>query len=325
MTISFPWALDSLTNPTSTDTQDVIDHATQHSNANDILEALEAKVWVNGSVVTTSLDYKTSRLTTKGDILTHDWTNPIRQAVWSNGYMLVADNTKATGLNWIATTSGGTVTSASVVSANWLGGTVATPTTTPAITLTTSVNGIAKGNGTGFSTATAWTDYYAPWSTDVSVADGGTGVSSLTAYAPIFWGTTWTGAVQSGTVGASGQVLTSNWAWALPTMQNVWADFTYSGSLQIASATSDGTWVNASTHYQANGLTVWTCVLSRWTSWYAKLRYSPDNATWTDILSVSTAWGYTFPILMRKDYYYYVEVDSPTWWTASTASLTFMQ
>lgn len=56
--------------------------------------------------------------------------------------------------------------------------------------------------------------------TDIAVADGGTGVSTLTAYAPIFGGTTSTGAVQSGTVGTSGQVLTSNGAGVLPTFQS---------------------------------------------------------------------------------------------------------
>jgi hypothetical protein len=52
------------------------------------------------------------------------------------------------------------------------------------------------------------------------VADGGTGVSSLTAYAVMCGGTTSTGAVQSiAGVGTSGQVLTSNGAGALPTFQ----------------------------------------------------------------------------------------------------------
>lgn len=60
---------------------------------------------------------------------------------------------------------------------------------------------------------------YRAGGTDVPVADGGTGVSSLTAYAPIFGGTTGTGAVQSGTVGSAGEVLTSNGAGALPTFQ----------------------------------------------------------------------------------------------------------
>jgi hypothetical protein len=56
----------------------------------------------------------------------------------------------------------GTVTSASVVSANGFAGTVATSTTTPAITLTTSITGVLKGNGTALSAATAGTDYIAP-------------------------------------------------------------------------------------------------------------------------------------------------------------------
>ncbi len=61
-----------------------------------------------------------------------------------------------------ATGATGTVTSASVVSANGFAGTVATSTTTPAITLTTSITGVIKGNGTALSAATAGTDYLAP-------------------------------------------------------------------------------------------------------------------------------------------------------------------
>jgi hypothetical protein len=60
----------------------------------------------------------------------------------------------------------GTVTSASVVSANGFAGTVATETTTPAITLTTSVTGIIKGNGTAISAAVAGTDYVTPTGTE---------------------------------------------------------------------------------------------------------------------------------------------------------------
>lgn len=53
----------------------------------------------------------------------------------------------------------GTVTSVSVVSANGFAGTVATATSTPAITLTTSITGVLKGNGTAISAATDGTDY----------------------------------------------------------------------------------------------------------------------------------------------------------------------
>jgi hypothetical protein len=57
------------------------------------------------------------------------------------------------------TPAGGTVTAVSVVSANGFAGTVATATTTPAITLTTTITGLLKGNGTAISAAVANTDY----------------------------------------------------------------------------------------------------------------------------------------------------------------------
>ena len=60
----------------------------------------------------------------------------------------------------------GTVTSASVVSANGFAGTVATATTTPAITISTSITGVLKGNGTAISAATAGTDYVTPTGTE---------------------------------------------------------------------------------------------------------------------------------------------------------------
>ena len=49
----------------------------------------------------------------------------------------------------------GTVTSVSVVSANGFAGTIANPTSTPAITLSTSITGPLKGNGTALQAAAA--------------------------------------------------------------------------------------------------------------------------------------------------------------------------
>jgi len=65
----------------------------------------------------------------------------------------------------------GSVTSVSVVSANGFAGTVATATTTPAITLTTSVTGVLKGNGTAISAAVVNTDYFAPSAPVTKTAD----------------------------------------------------------------------------------------------------------------------------------------------------------
>jgi hypothetical protein len=75
----------------------------------------------------------------------------------------------------------GTVTSVSVVSANGLAGTVATATTTPAITLSTSITGILKGNGTAISAATSGTDY-APATSGTSIlyGNGSGGFSNVT-------------------------------------------------------------------------------------------------------------------------------------------------
>lgn len=58
MSISFPTSLDTLTNPTSTSKRNSPSHAGQHSDANDAIEALEAKVGADSSAVTSSVDYK---------------------------------------------------------------------------------------------------------------------------------------------------------------------------------------------------------------------------------------------------------------------------
>lgn len=44
MATSYPGAIDTLTNPTSTDYQDTVDHAAQHTNANDAIEAIETEL-----------------------------------------------------------------------------------------------------------------------------------------------------------------------------------------------------------------------------------------------------------------------------------------
>ena len=80
-----------------------------------------------------------------------------------------------------ATDAGGSVTSVSVVSANGLAGTVATATTTPAITLSTTVTGLLKGNGTAISAAASGTDY-APATSGTSIlyGNGSGGFSNVT-------------------------------------------------------------------------------------------------------------------------------------------------
>lgn len=61
MATNFPTSLDSFTNPQGTDQVATVDHALQHQNHNDAIAALEAKVGINSSAVTTSLDYKVAQ------------------------------------------------------------------------------------------------------------------------------------------------------------------------------------------------------------------------------------------------------------------------
>lgn len=122
----------------------------------------------------------------------------------------------------------GTVTSVSVVSANGLAGTVANATTTPAITLTTSVTGILKGDGTAISAAVAGdfptlnqntTGTASNVTGTVAVANGGTGTTTLGAKGILFGnGTSAVGVTGAGT---AGQVLTSNGAGVDPTFQTL--------------------------------------------------------------------------------------------------------
>ena len=56
-------------------------------------------------------------------------------------------------------TNSGTVTSITIEDANGLGGVVTNPNTTPSVALSTNVNGMVIGDGTGFLTASAGTDY----------------------------------------------------------------------------------------------------------------------------------------------------------------------
>ena len=76
--------------------------------------------------------------------------------------IIVGSGLSLSGGTLIASGLGGSVTSVSVASANGFAGTVANPTTTPAITLTTIITGIIKGNGTALLAAVAGTDYEVP-------------------------------------------------------------------------------------------------------------------------------------------------------------------
>jgi hypothetical protein len=82
--------------------------------------------------------------------------------------------TKRTTTGAIAAQVSG-VTEVSVANANGFTGNVSDPTTTPIITIESTVTGLVKANGTAQSAAVEGVDYYAPGGTKVAIADGGTG------------------------------------------------------------------------------------------------------------------------------------------------------
>lgn len=81
------------------------------------------------------------------------------------GIVTMGSGVSFSGGTLTATGSGGTVTAVSVVSANGLAGS-SSGGTTPALTLSTTITGLLKGNGTAISAAAAGTDYVTGSSTN---------------------------------------------------------------------------------------------------------------------------------------------------------------
>lgn len=109
-----------------------------------------------------------------------------------------------------STAGGGSVTDVSVVSANGFAGTVANSTTTPAITLTTSISGILKGNGTAISAATAGTDYQAPI-TQGNLSESTSSVLTITGGTNAIIGSGTTIEVKQSSGSQSGYLSSTDW------------------------------------------------------------------------------------------------------------------
>lgn len=171
--MAYPTTLDSYTNPSPSDrlgdSVGGLTHSGFHGSNNDAIEALEAKVGVNSSAVTTSHDYKLSGVAT-GD-----------KAASLTGTETLTNKTLTS-----PTINGGTITGnvtfTGVTSADFDDSTFkikdnSDPTkvlqfqASSISTATTRTKTVQDGNGTLYETG----------GTDVAVADGGTGASTATA------------------------------------------------------------------------------------------------------------------------------------------------
>lgn len=174
MSTNFPSSLDTLTNPTATDAVATVDHAAQHANANDAIEALEAKVGANSSAVTTSHDYKLSGVTGSDKAVSKTGTETLTNKTISGGTISgtitdTATTTKTGTLDAVAAT-------VSVGDANF------------SIKDDSDNTKIVKFQASGITTGTTRTKtfqdvsgtIYESGGTDVAVADGGTGGSTAT-------------------------------------------------------------------------------------------------------------------------------------------------
>jgi hypothetical protein len=162
MSISFPTSLDALTNPTTTSKLNSPSHAGQHSDANDAIEALEVKVGVDSSAVTTSLDYLLKSTSS---------SNPGHKHTLANG----ATNVTATATE-----------------INYLSG-VTSPTGTGALVLATSPTLVTPTLGVATATTINKVTITAPATSATLTLAQGSSIITSGAYAITFTSTNTTG------------------------------------------------------------------------------------------------------------------------------------
>ena len=196
---------------------------------------------------------------TIGDVLYGSGVNTwSKLAIGSSGQVLrVTAGIPAWGTDFV-----GTVTSVSVVSANGFAGTVATATTTPAITLTTSITGLLKGNGTAISAAVANTDYV-PLST----------VLTKTADYSIAGTDTWIINNKSGSALTLTFPAASSWTGRYITVKNMQAQLVNSATSNIVPLDS----TTAGTAILLDVIGNWATLVSDGTNWIIMQAASNNN------------------------------------------------
>lgn len=224
----------------------------------------------------------------------------------ARGELMAGQIDQATGRILTDSAGGsGTVTSVSVVTANGFAGTVATATTTPAITLSTTITGLLKGNGTAISAASSSTDYAALAFKTIAVS----GQSDVVADSPVDTLTlvgsgitittdaatdtiTFTGAASGLTVGTTA-IASGTTTKVLFDNAGVLGEYTISGSGNVAMTTSPVFTtpnIGVATATSVNGLTI-TGSTGTLTITNAKVLSVSNTLTFTGTDGSSVAFG----------------------------------
>jgi hypothetical protein len=216
------------------------------------------------------------------------------QATNSGKYL----TTDGTNTSWATVGGGGgsgTVTTVSVVSANGLAGTVANATTTPAITLSTSITGVLKGNGTAISAATANTDYQSPITLTTTGTSGAATFNGTTLNIPQYTGG------GGGTPGGSTTQFQYNNAGAFAGSANLVYDGTNvqvnnQASMRFSNATTNYVAFKAPASMSAN--TTWTLPGTDGTSGQTIVTNGSGTLTWaTPTLTPVAPTNYALPVV----------------------------
>lgn len=187
--------------------------------------------------------------------------------LYGNGAGGFSNVTVGSGLSFAggtlaSTSGGGSVTTVSVVTANGFAGTVTDPASTPAITLSTTVTGLLKGNGTAISAATSGTDY-APATSGSSIlyGNGAGGFSNVTIGSNLtFAGGTLSASGSSGVTSVTATTPLASTGGATPDISIQQASGSQSGYLSSTDWTTfnskqpAGTYVTSISVASSNGL-----------------------------------------------------------------------
>lgn len=153
----------------------------------------------------------------------------------------VLTNDGAGTLSW-APAGGGSVSTVSVVNANGFNGSVANATSTPAITIGTSLTGLLKGTGAGISSAAAGTDYQAPITLTTTGTSGAATLVGNTLNVPNYSSTAY--------LAGTGLTLTTN-TFSVNTSQNIstLSNLTTNGLIKTSGGTGALSIATAGTDY----------------------------------------------------------------------------